>query len=137
MDCLWTILTLVRPACCAVIRMITESSVTPCAQHPCIQCRKNQQRQCCRSNQSANHDGRQRTLHFGAGSRRQRHRNKPKTGDERRHEYGPEPRICAFADCFIHGEPLFAQLRNIGQQYHAIENGHAEERNKADSRRKC
>ena len=94
--------------------------------------RQHKQGQEGRGDQAADDDGRQGPLHFSAGIGREGHGNESQAGDERGHEHGPEPGPRSLADSLAHRQSLVAELIEVGQHDHAVEDGHAEQGDKAD-----
>ena len=94
---------------------------------PQVYSRKNKQCQKRRSHQAADHDRRQRPLHFRTRSMGKRHRHKTKTCHKRGHQHWSQPGLRPFLDGFDERPLAIPQLRDIRQQHDAVQNRNTEQ----------
>src|ERR1035437_7368424 len=102
--------------------------------HPLVEHGQQYEGEESRGNYTADDDGGQRTLHFRASARGNRHRDKAETGHQRGHELWAEAGQCAFDDGVTDAAPFPAQLVDEADQHDAVEHGNATQRDEPDTR---
>eukprot|EP00456_Euglypha_rotunda_P015020 TRINITY_DN1478_c0_g1_i13.p1 TRINITY_DN1478_c0_g1~~TRINITY_DN1478_c0_g1_i13.p1 ORF type:complete len:179 (+),score=28.50 TRINITY_DN1478_c0_g1_i13:415-951(+) len=101
--------------------------------HHAIQARKHEQGEDRRRQDSANHDRRERTLHFSPRAGIQGHRNEAERCDERRHQHRTKPSQRAIDDGLIQTFSLLTQAADEGHHHQSVEHCHAGQSDEPDA----
>ena len=103
------------------------------ATRPGVEDRQYEQGQQGRADDSADHDGGQRPLYFGARTGRDRHRHEAERCDERGHQHWTQPLQSALAHGLRHGAALAAQPLDERDDHQPVQHGHAGQGDEADA----